>query len=84
MKKALKILAICLIFFVFGLYALFLNFPKFINVDSYIEKAQKEIGLIFEFDELKIQPKYNFLVSVSLVKYSFSFLKISEHIKLPF
>ncbi len=65
MKKALKILAICLIFFVFGLYALFLNFPKFINVDSYIEKAQKEIGLIFEFDELKIQPKYNFLVSVS-------------------
>ncbi|MBR2386638.1 hypothetical protein IKA92_05015 [bacterium] len=65
MKKALKISAICLIFLIFGLYALFLNFPKFINLNSYIEKAQKEIGLVFEFDELKIQPKYNFLVSVS-------------------
>ena len=52
MKKALKIFAACLIFLFFGLYALFLNFPKFVDINSCIEKVEKVSGLNFEFENL--------------------------------
>ena len=65
MKKALQISIICLISLFFGFYALFLNFPKFIDINSHIKKIEETTKTKIVFDDLKIQPKYNLLTSIS-------------------